>query len=45
MNTSTIDVSVYMLTYFHEKYLRQALESILTQKTKYNKSDRSHVVL
>ena len=36
MNTSTIDVSVYMLTYFHEKYLRQALESILTQKTKYN---------
>ncbi|WP_029232350.1 glycosyltransferase [Butyrivibrio sp. VCB2006] len=30
-----IDVSVYMLTYYHEKYVRQAIESVLAQKTKY----------
>lgn len=28
-----IDVSVIVLTYFHEKYVRQALDSILTQRT------------
>ena len=33
---STPDVSVYMLTYFHEKYVSQAIESILSQKTKYS---------
>ena len=31
-----IDVSVYMLTYYHEKYVRQAIESVLAQKTHYN---------
>ena len=31
-----IDVSVVVLTYFHEKYLYRALESILSQKTTYN---------
>ena len=30
-----IDVSVYMMTYFHEKYVRQAIESVLSQKTHY----------
>lgn len=30
-----IDVSVYMLTYFHEKYVSEAIESVLGQKTKY----------
>ncbi len=30
------DVSVYVLTYFHEKYIRQALDSILSQKTHYS---------
>lgn len=30
-----IDVSVYMLTYFHEKYVGTAIESVLNQKTKY----------
>ena len=29
------DVSVYMMTYFHEKYVRQAIESVLSQKTGY----------
>lgn len=33
--TQMIDVSVYMLTYFHEKYISEALESVLKQKTKY----------
>ncbi len=36
MKVQTVDVSVYMLTYFHEKYVRQAIESILSQRTKYN---------
>ena len=31
----TPDVSVYMLTYFHEKYISQAIESVLSQKTHY----------
>lgn len=35
MRTGNIDVSVYMLTYYHEKYIRQALESILLQETQY----------
>lgn len=30
-----IDVSVYMMTYFHENYVRQAIESVLSQKTSY----------
>ena len=30
-----IDVSVYMLTYFHEKYVSEAIESVLAQNTKY----------
>ncbi len=30
-----VDVSVCMLTYFHEKYLREAIESVLAQKTHY----------
>ncbi|MCR4754916.1 MAG: GNAT family N-acetyltransferase [Lachnospiraceae bacterium] len=30
-----VDVSVYMMTYFHEKYVRQAIESVLSQKTHY----------
>ncbi len=35
MEEKQIDVSIYMLTYFHEKYVRQAIESILAQKTSY----------
>lgn len=31
-----IIVSVCILTYYHEKYIRQAIESALSQKTKYN---------
>lgn len=31
-----IDISVYMLTYFHEKYICQAIDSVLSQKTKYS---------
>lgn len=30
-----IDVSVYMMTYFHEHYVRQAIESVLAQETTY----------
>lgn len=30
-----IDVSVYVITYFHEKCIKQALDSILSQKTHY----------
>ena len=30
-----IDVSVYMLTYFHEKYVSEAIESVLGQNTNY----------
>ena len=29
------DISVCMMTYFHEKYIRQAIESVLSQKTHY----------
>ena len=36
MTDKQIDVSVYMLTYYHEKYIRQAIESVLSQKTHYN---------
>ena len=36
MSEKQIDVSVYMLTYYHEKYIRQAIESVLAQKTHYN---------
>ncbi len=32
---SDIDVSVYMPTYFHEKYVAAAIESVLKQKTHY----------
>ena len=32
---SKIDVSVYMITYYHEAYIAQAIESVLAQKTKY----------
>lgn len=35
MSNKSIDVSVYVLTYYHEKYIRQAIDSILSQKTKY----------
>ncbi|MBE5841975.1 MAG: glycosyltransferase [Butyrivibrio sp.] len=35
MSEKQIDVSIYMLTYFHEKYIRQAIESVLAQKTQY----------
>ncbi len=31
-----IMVSVYMATYNHEKYIRQALESVVNQNTKFN---------
>ncbi len=30
------DVSVYMMTYYHEQYVRQAIESVLSQKTGYS---------
>lgn len=33
MNDGPIDVSVMMLTYFHENYVAQALDSILSQET------------
>lgn len=36
MNTNEIDVSVYVLTYYHEDYISQAIESILKQKTHYH---------
>lgn len=31
----TPDISVAMMTYFHEKYVAQAIESVLNQKTRY----------
>lgn len=31
-----MDISVYILTYYHEKYIAQALESVLAQKTTYS---------
>ncbi len=31
-----VDVSVAMMTYFHEKYVSQAIESVLAQKTTYS---------
>lgn len=30
------DISVYIMTYYHEKYIRQALDSVLMQETKYS---------
>lgn len=36
MSVKEIDISVYVPTYFHEKYIRQALDSILAQKTTYS---------
>lgn len=30
------DISVYIITYNHEKYIRHALDSVLMQKTQYN---------
>ncbi len=33
--SSAPDVSVYMMTYYHEKYVRQAIESVLAQQTSY----------
>ena len=35
MSDGQVDVSVYMLTYYHEKYLEEAIKSVLSQKTKY----------
>ncbi|RKJ41984.1 glycosyltransferase [Acutalibacter sp. 1XD8-33] len=32
-NAGSIDVSVLVLSYYHEKYIAQALESVLTQET------------
>lgn len=34
-DSSAPDVSVYMMTYYHENYVRQAIESVLAQKTSY----------
>ncbi len=31
-----VDVSVVMITYFAEKYIAEAIESVLRQKTKYS---------
>ena len=31
-----VDVSVCIITYFHERYIKDALESVLSQKTKYS---------
>lgn len=36
MSSKQVDVSVCILTYYHEKYITQALESVLMQKTKYS---------
>ncbi len=36
MHEKDIDVSVYILTYFHEKYISQAIDSVLSQQTKYS---------
>lgn len=38
MNTATseIDISVYILSYYHEKYIAEAIESVLKQKTHYS---------
>ena len=33
MSQEQIDVSVLMLTYFHEEYIAQALDSVLSQET------------
>ena len=31
-----IDISVYIITYCHEKYIEEAIKSVLNQKTHYN---------
>ena len=33
MSQEQIDISVVMLTYFHENYIAQALDSVLSQET------------
>lgn len=35
MHNSNIDISVYIMTYYHEAFIEQAIESVLMQKTKY----------
>ena len=30
------DISIYIITYNHEKYIRHALDSVLMQETQYN---------
>lgn len=35
MSSESIDVSVYILTYYHEHFLAQAIESVLRQKTHF----------
>ena len=36
MEDFQVDVSVCMMTYFHEKYIRQAIDSVIAQKTTYS---------
>ncbi|MFZ7134391.1 MAG: glycosyltransferase family 2 protein [Eubacteriales bacterium] len=36
MSNKKIEVSVYVLTYFHEDYIQDALNSVLAQKTRFN---------
>lgn len=36
MQNNQVDVSVYIITYFHEKYIRRAIESVLSQTTHYS---------
>lgn len=33
---NNIDISVVVLTYYHEQYIARALDSILSQKTTYS---------
>ena len=35
MSASAVHVSVWMITYNHEPYIRQALDSVLSQKTSF----------
>jgi glycosyltransferase involved in cell wall biosynthesis len=36
MQDIQVDVSVYIITYYHEKYIKKAIESVLRQKTHYS---------
>lgn len=36
MENKTVDVAIWMVAYNHEKYVSQAIESILMQETEYN---------